>query len=52
MTAKLSGNALKQVRSTHSATSAQFTTANIQGCANVSSYSNRAETAGMADTQD
>jgi len=40
MTAKISGNALKQGSRTQSA---QFTTAKIQGCANVSSYSNRSE---------
>jgi len=43
MTAKVSGNALKHGSRTHNATSAQFTTAKIQGCANVSSYSNRSE---------
>jgi len=44
MTAKISGNALKHRRRTCSVLRpGQFTTAKIQGCANVSSYSNQSE---------
>jgi len=43
MTARISGNASKQGSRIHCATSTQFTTAKIQGCAIVSSHSNRSE---------
>jgi len=44
MTTKISGNALKQGSRTHLVlTSAQFTTAKVQGCANVPSNNSRSE---------
>jgi len=52
ITAKISGNALKQGSS--SATAAQFTTAKVQGCVReclVKWQSIRRYAAGMADTQ-
>jgi len=43
MTAKISGNALNREWNTLSATSEQFSTAKIQGCANVWSNGSRSE---------